>query len=391
MSRSGRGKASQQKQQQGTRRDRLLFRAFCPKHSRERYPPAAAPAAGAKRPYEQQRQQQQQQPALLQAPCSAARAVPFNPAARRGQRAPEAEAAALAKRQFMRATPYLVGLPMQSGAAELPESVCHLRPPTAAAVKKPETAAAAGEQQQEHTEQERQEQHQQPEEQQQQAQEQPQADEPQQRERRQQQPWFPGTLLTVDAEGGQPGSPPAGQQRVGWRPIRGLQSEADRFAKMVATQGQRVTIGKSAIHGWGGFAKRAHRAREGARDGLAAGLIGGLACPLMNPLAWCTWVLHLWLSRTTVAQGRAAVAALQEWRALAPGSHSWQALPPASAAHSPCPLPPLHADDMVIEYVGELVRHSVSDLRQAGGEAGGCARRARWGGRAASAMGPHLP
>lgn len=30
---------------------------------------------------------------------------------------------------------------------------------------------------------------------------------------------------------------------------------------------------------------------------------------------------------------------------------------------APRPLAPLPADDMVIEYVGELVRHSVSDLR----------------------------
>lgn len=214
----------------------------------------------------------QQQPTLLMHRAGAARAAPFNPAARRGQRAPEAEAAALAKRQFMRATPYLVGLPRQPGTGELPESVCHLRPSSTAGKRKVEAgpaagegaAPAAGEEQQQPREQHGELLHQKSMQQQhEEEQRQPEQQPPQ--GRKQQRPWFPGMLLTGDADGGQPGSPPAGQQRVGWRIARGLRSEVQRFEEMVATQGQRVTIGKSAIHGWGGFAKTAHRAREYAR------------------------------------------------------------------------------------------------------------------------------
>ncbi|KAL4440395.1 hypothetical protein ABPG75_003396 [Micractinium tetrahymenae] len=290
LSRHGGGsKAKPQRRQEGTQRGNLCFLAFCPAHSEQRYPrdaAAAAPAVARKRrrqEHQHQQQQQQQQAAPPADPCGAARALPFNHAARRGLRAPEAEAAALAKRRFMCATPYLVGGPVQQGATDVPDSVCHRRPAAialrrAASEAHPAAeagegaAAAAGEQQVQQQQAQQQE-------------EQQQAPQQQQLLRwgagsSRQPPWFPSRLLT-EAEGGQPGSPPAGQHRVGWCPTQGLQSEAERFGEMVAAAGQRVTIGKSAIHGWGGFAKTA-----------------------------------------------------------------------------------LKAHDMVIEYVGELVRHSVADLRE---------------------------
>lgn len=64
-------------------------------------------AAGAAQQGTAQTQQEQQQPFLN--PHGCARAAPFNHAARRGQRAPEALAAAEAKRLFVESLPYTVG------------------------------------------------------------------------------------------------------------------------------------------------------------------------------------------------------------------------------------------------------------------------------------------
>ena len=41
-------------------------------------------------------------------------------------------------------------------------------------------------------------------------------------------------------------------------PSAAIKSLADRFGEMRDTVGRRVTIGKSAIHGWGAFAKQPH-------------------------------------------------------------------------------------------------------------------------------------
>ena len=44
-------------------------------------------------------------------------------------------------------------------------------------------------------------------------------------------------------------------------PVQGLgaiKSLAERFQEMRRSEGARVTVGKSAIHGWGAFAKRPH-------------------------------------------------------------------------------------------------------------------------------------
>ncbi len=43
-------------------------------------------------------------------------------------------------------------------------------------------------------------------------------------------------------------------------PCRRILSLRERFQRMQATAGLRITIGKSAIHGWGAFAKLPHGA-----------------------------------------------------------------------------------------------------------------------------------
>eukprot|EP00898_Chlorokybus_atmophyticus_P001841 jgi/Chlat1/2658/Chrsp178S02478 len=81
--------------------DRLALRSYCPSHApmmraEARKMQSAIPAVSAK----------DYQPPQLQAGC--ARAEPYNPAARRGRREPDAVAAAMAKRLFVETVPYEV-------------------------------------------------------------------------------------------------------------------------------------------------------------------------------------------------------------------------------------------------------------------------------------------
>jgi hypothetical protein len=239
-------------------------------------------------PPQQQQGEQQQQPPSMPAPHAygATRARPFNHAARRGQRAPEAVAAAEAKRGFVRCLPYVVGAPLQQALADVPASTC-----TRPAVpvwgrwveyeEEEEPAGQGGGQQELQQPQERQQQHagiQSPPPQQQQGQPQ---HSPQQQQRRQQQQQREAAPAAVGS------SPAAGQARVLASPgRRGIRSDSERFADMVASLGQRVTIGKSGIHGWGAFAKRRHVAREchpGPAFGAACCCSAGV-CSARSPL-----------------------------------------------------------------------------------------------------------
>eukprot|EP00887_Chlorella_sp_A99_P002328 scaffold10.g2328.t1 len=231
---------------------------------------ASAAAAEAAPPV----QQQAQVPA-----AGCARAVPFDFALRRGQRAPEAMAAAQAKRQYVRRVPYLVGGPRQQARPDVPPSSCTwLEPaagPSAACVEAPEQA--------EEGEQEGQEQQaaagQQPGSEEQLGGQASAAGTARGRE------GTPLTGLACEAAASVAATPPPAaaaaptptpQQQ--WRPqdeqrleqlspaSPGAQpapaSLADRFAEMRRTLGERVTAGKSGIHGWGAFAKLPHHEGE---------------------------------------------------------------------------------------------------------------------------------
>ena len=139
-------------------------------------------------------------------------------ALRRGLRAPEAREAALRKRLYVRRVPYLVvRRPPREGRPLLPPPARGARfdGPEFEADRLAHSGAAVQPQQQ-------------------------QSQQQQQQQFQQQQHW----------QHQQP--PPAG------RPL----SQAERFARMVATTPDRVAAGKSAIHGWGAFAKSAHRAGD---------------------------------------------------------------------------------------------------------------------------------
>ncbi len=136
---------------------------YCPKHSHvARTPlpsapaPALAPATAASLPakaaaapqtelYADQRSEQQHdigqtsdkgpqalfsgQPVAYQLPqhkAGCVRGLPFNHACRRGQREPDAIAAAIAKRLFVAKTPYLIGAPRQHQQQQIPLSQTHL-------------------------------------------------------------------------------------------------------------------------------------------------------------------------------------------------------------------------------------------------------------------------
>jgi hypothetical protein len=96
-------------------------------------------------------------------------------------------------------------------------------------------------------------------------------------------------------------------------------SDAGRYAEAVATLGYRVTIGKSAIHGWGAFAKRRHAARESCHPRLPA---CRLSVPLAYGLAWS----HL--SHRSSALFLVMFSVIQIWQ----------------CSRQPCCLPSLHAD-----------------------------------------------
>ena len=169
-------------------------------------------------------------------PEGCARCLPYNFALRRGQRAPEAVAAAQAKRLFVRSVPYLVGGPKQQAPPEVPPSTCtRLAPVVCREGGRQEEGDGSPE------------------------------DEQQQQEEgvlQQEQPQGEGA-----AGGREPASPPAAPAQALKAALPPLPlspgapqaaSQAERFAEMRRTLGERVTCGKSGIHGWGAFAKRPH-------------------------------------------------------------------------------------------------------------------------------------
>ncbi len=307
------GKGRHTKQQEGVALDdgsRLL--AFCPKHSQgastaagtlplgqlqqQSSGAAAAAAAEAARASlpplcgdTQQAAVQQQHaqhdagppPAPMANPWGSARAAPFNPAARRGSRAPEAAAAAEAKRGYVLSQPYLVGGPRRhelvhssgreqwrplevppSGRRVLPADavvvqVHTLSLPGQEAAEEGAVAAAA------------------PAQRRQQAERQQQGAAPPPPGAQQQQQVGSGGMSTPRpaplhaarrAASGL-GSPQAGVPHLAASPRASCKSDAERYREMRDTLGHRVTIGKSGIHGWGAFAKTRHAAceREGCR------------------------------------------------------------------------------------------------------------------------------
>lgn len=311
--RGGSGSSKQQRQrQEGVRVAGVTLLAFCPKHCQVAEKPAAASsqplaplgqqlpgapagavAAGdsigslaaaccstAAQPPQQSAEQQQLNTVAASAAVTAgaelslvpqtlraghswgsARAVPFNHAARRGQRAPEAWAAAEAKRAFVRSLPYLVGGQQGAGGrlTEVPPSrrsdptpgvrgECQL---AEAEVDADMVDAVAAEEEAVQR-------------QQAQAASPPPAAGLQQQQQRAAPP-LPALALPNAAAApawGQPGSPAAGQARLLVSPRAAVKSDGVKFREMVVSLGQRVTIGKSAIHGWGAFAKQRHAARE---------------------------------------------------------------------------------------------------------------------------------
>lgn len=311
---SGGSKGRRSRQQEGVALDdgsRLL--AFCRKHSQGAsaaagVPPlgqlqqqssgaaaaaAAAVAATAARaslpplggdaqPVAQQAGQQQQAqqqaaapappPAPMANPWGSARAAPFNPAARRGSRAPEAVAAAEAKRGYVLSQPYLVGglrrhelMPSngreQWRPADVPPSGRRVLPPSAVVgqvhslalpADKPGTEAAPP-----------------PPQPQQGAAPPPQGAQQQQQQQQKlvvdgnvTSPPCPPPLRASRRAASGLGSPLAGVPHLTTSPRASFKSDLERYREMVATQGQRVTIGKSGIHGWGAFAKTRHAKRE---------------------------------------------------------------------------------------------------------------------------------
>lgn len=213
-----------------------------------------------------QQQQQQQQVVARHHVWGSARAAPFNHAARRGSRAPEAVEAAEAKREVVRSRPYLVGGPLQQAWAQVPATVHRPVPPGAGgqlqpvdlppdAVQRGMPLAAAS-----------------------MPASMPTATPPRPR------------LLHAHLDGvQQSGSPAAGQARVLVSPRAQVTSDGARFAAMIASLGWRVTIGKSGIHGWGAFAKTRHTAREALAPALA-----GLRCaPPWLPLSRSCPSTHL--------------------------------------------------------------------------------------------------
>lgn len=180
-------------------------------------------------------------------PAGAARCLVYDFALRRGQRAPEAMAAAKAKRLFVRATPYLVGGPKQQLPAAVPPSCCTHHPPgwrARQATGEADVSAAEAAQEQAH-------------------QQAAAADMPSGR--------LPlggsaddGGLVVAAAAAG-PLSARATLSHASPCLAGGLPavaSLAERYAAMRATVGRRVTAGKSGIHGWGAFAKTPHRAGD---------------------------------------------------------------------------------------------------------------------------------
>jgi len=152
-------------------------------------------------------------------PGTCARSRPADAAMRRGPRAPEALEAGLRKRLYVRRLPYLVThRPPREGRPLLPPPArgARFEGPEFEADRSGVTAP-------------------------------------------------PAAALGVAAAGGS-GSSVAAAAAAGRGAGAGATgrhlSQAERFARMVATASDRVAAGKSAIHGWGAFAKVPHRAGD---------------------------------------------------------------------------------------------------------------------------------
>ncbi|GAB4814051.1 hypothetical protein N2152v2_001097 [Parachlorella kessleri] len=137
-------------------------------------------------------------------PDGCARAAAFNQASRRGQRAPEAIAAAAAKRLFVQSLPYLETGHRRCGLVEFGNS---------------RGGSGGGKR------------------------------------------WQGNPLQAYRSSSQRSSSSSLTCNKQGVQSLRIL-SLRDRFEEMRATVGRRVTIGKSGIHGWGAFAKVPHRAGE---------------------------------------------------------------------------------------------------------------------------------
>jgi hypothetical protein len=145
--------------------------------------------------------------------CARSRAA--DAALRRGPRAPEAVEAGLRKRLYVRRLPYLVThRPPRPGRPLLPppERAARAAGPEFDAVSSGVTGAAL--------------------------------------------------LALSSAAGGGAGAAHSQQQPTQPPAAPRILSQAERFARMVATTPDRVAAGKSAIHGWGAFAKAPHRAGD---------------------------------------------------------------------------------------------------------------------------------
>ncbi|BDA44310.1 probable histone-lysine N-methyltransferase TRX1 [Coccomyxa sp. Obi] len=145
------------------------------------------------------------------APCS--RCMPYNHELRRGHRAPDAIAAALAKRAFVRATPYLVTAAHQPAFPPAPGT-------RMARIPVPAVRRHSAEQ-------------------------------PSELFRRAQVQATQSNAGAASLVGASGAAGPAEPQKGG-RPVQSL---AERFKEMRRTVMERLTCGKSAIHGWGAFTK----------------------------------------------------------------------------------------------------------------------------------------
>lgn len=132
------------------------------------------------------------------------RGVPFNHACRRGQREPDAIAAALAKRLFVAKTPYTISGAQRHARHQLALALRH-------ASKAPLLVSGASS--------------------------------------------GPAPLLMSGASSG-PAPVDSG------RPQHAAKTQTQRFKEMQQTVGRRLTCGKSAIHGLGAFTKQAHAAGD---------------------------------------------------------------------------------------------------------------------------------
>jgi hypothetical protein len=220
-----------------------------------------------------------------------ARTRPADAALRRGLRAPEALEAALRKRGYVRRLPYLV-----TGAQPRPARPLLPPPVRGARTAGPEFEADG------------------------------------------KGPAWAGAVSGTTA-------PPAAPVSNSGGGAGRVLSQAERFAAMVASAGDRVAMGKSAIHGWGAFAKVPHRA---GGSGGGAGRTGEGRGPM-----WLLWAQQ----GVPASPGGCRFTPVIQ----APPSSSQPCHAPLNLNPPPSHPPPPTPGDMVIEYVGSLVRPSVAD------------------------------